>query len=151
VHRKKYFLERYMSETRRTDKETLRAEALQWWERGQQAQRRAAWSEIARRMAHEIKNPLTPIRLSAERLARNLLRGNGHRPVHRPVHLEDISNATSDHTPQLSEREQQLVRECTTLISDEVTALILQKRILFCGCWPELQERGFKWWTIQKT
>jgi PAS domain S-box-containing protein len=88
-----------------------------------EAQRRAAWSEIARRMAHEIKNPLTPIRLSAERLARNLLRGNGHRPVHRPVHLEDISNANSDHTPQLSEREQQLVRECTTLISDEVTAL----------------------------
>ena len=34
----------------------------------QQAQRQAAWGEVARRMAHEIKNPLTPIRLSAERL-----------------------------------------------------------------------------------
>ncbi len=33
-----------------------------------QAQRNAAWSEVARRLAHEIKNPLTPIRLSAERL-----------------------------------------------------------------------------------
>ena len=32
------------------------------------AQREAAWSEVARRLAHEIKNPLTPIRLSAERL-----------------------------------------------------------------------------------
>lgn len=32
------------------------------------AQRDAAWSEVARRLAHEIKNPLTPIRLSAERL-----------------------------------------------------------------------------------
>src|SRR5262249_57561895 len=40
-----------------------------------EAQRRAAWSEVARRMAHEIKNPLTPIRLSAERLAKNLLDG----------------------------------------------------------------------------
>ena len=33
-----------------------------------QAQRDAAWSEVARRLAHEIKNPLTPIRLSAERI-----------------------------------------------------------------------------------
>ncbi|MCY4285661.1 MAG: ATP-binding protein [Thiotrichales bacterium] len=33
-----------------------------------QAQRNAAWSEVARRLAHEIKNPLTPIQLAAERL-----------------------------------------------------------------------------------
>ena len=33
-----------------------------------QAQRHAAWSDVARRLAHEIKNPLTPIQLSAERL-----------------------------------------------------------------------------------
>ncbi|HSA80084.1 MAG TPA: ATP-binding protein, partial [Geminicoccaceae bacterium] len=37
------------------------------------AQRNAAWAEIARRIAHEIKNPLTPIRLSAERLKRKYL------------------------------------------------------------------------------
>jgi two-component system nitrogen regulation sensor histidine kinase NtrY len=35
------------------------------------AERAAAWSEVARRMAHEIKNPLTPIQLSAERIIRN--------------------------------------------------------------------------------
>jgi two-component system nitrogen regulation sensor histidine kinase NtrY len=34
------------------------------------AQRHAAWSEVARRIAHEIKNPLTPIRLAAERIQR---------------------------------------------------------------------------------
>jgi two-component system nitrogen regulation sensor histidine kinase NtrY len=34
------------------------------------AQRAAAWSEVARRMAHEIKNPLTPIQLAAERIAK---------------------------------------------------------------------------------
>jgi nitrogen fixation/metabolism regulation signal transduction histidine kinase len=34
-----------------------------------QAQRDAAWAEVARRLAHEIKNPLTPIQLSAERIA----------------------------------------------------------------------------------
>jgi nitrogen fixation/metabolism regulation signal transduction histidine kinase len=36
------------------------------------AQRTAAWSEVARRLAHEIKNPLTPIQLSAERLRHKL-------------------------------------------------------------------------------
>jgi len=39
------------------------------------AQRDAAWGEVARRLAHEIKNPLTPIQLSAERLRRRLLAG----------------------------------------------------------------------------
>jgi two-component system nitrogen regulation sensor histidine kinase NtrY len=34
------------------------------------AQRQAAWAEVAKRIAHEVKNPLTPIRLSAERLSR---------------------------------------------------------------------------------
>jgi two-component system, NtrC family, nitrogen regulation sensor histidine kinase NtrY len=38
------------------------------------AQRKAAWSDIARRIAHEIKNPLTPIQLSAERLKRKYLK-----------------------------------------------------------------------------
>jgi two-component system nitrogen regulation sensor histidine kinase NtrY len=38
------------------------------------AQRKAAWADIARRIAHEIKNPLTPIQLSAERLRRKYLR-----------------------------------------------------------------------------
>ncbi len=38
------------------------------------AQRDAAWGEVARRLAHEIKNPLTPIQLSAERLRRKYLK-----------------------------------------------------------------------------
>ena len=40
----------------------------------QSAQRKAAWADVARRIAHEIKNPLTPIQLSAERLKRRYLR-----------------------------------------------------------------------------
>jgi nitrogen fixation/metabolism regulation signal transduction histidine kinase len=39
------------------------------------AQREAAWGEVARRLAHEIKNPLTPIQLSAERIRRRCLPG----------------------------------------------------------------------------
>ncbi len=40
----------------------------------QSAQRKAAWADVARRIAHEIKNPLTPIQLSAERLKRRFTR-----------------------------------------------------------------------------
>lgn len=38
-----------------------------------QVQREAAWAEVARRLAHEVKNPLTPIRLAAERLRMKLM------------------------------------------------------------------------------
>jgi PAS domain S-box-containing protein len=73
-----------------------------------EAQRRAAWSEVARRMAHEIKNPLTPIRLSAERMAKNLLDARG------------AGNGKSGH---LNERQARLVRECTAMIDAEVATL----------------------------
>jgi two-component system nitrogen regulation sensor histidine kinase NtrY len=51
----------------------------------------AAWADIARRIAHEIKNPLTPIQLSAERLIRRYGKRHhrgprGLRPVHRHDH-----------------------------------------------------------------
>ena len=43
------------------------------------AQKVAAWREVARRLAHEIKNPLTPIQLSAERLRRHFSERTGAR------------------------------------------------------------------------
>ena len=73
-----------------------------------EAQRRAAWSEVARRMAHEIRNPLTPIRLSAERLARNLLGEAG---------------SSDPDSSGLSLRQVQMVRECTGMIGTEVATL----------------------------
>ena len=48
------------------------------------AQRSAAWSEVARRLAHEIKNPLTPIQLSAERLQHKLVKPSWPNPLTRP-------------------------------------------------------------------
>ena len=45
------------------------------------AQKQAAWREVARRVAHEIKNPLTPIALSAERIHRHLTRGTAPDPA----------------------------------------------------------------------
>ncbi len=53
------------------------------------AQRSAAWAEVARRLAHEIKNPLTPIQLSAERLQHRLghkLEGVDQALLQRSVH-----------------------------------------------------------------
>ncbi len=78
------------------------------------AQRAAAWSEVARRMAHEIKNPLTPIQLSAERIAKNYKRisengkqnGNGLR--------DDVAD---------EERVAAVISECTETISREVAGL----------------------------
>jgi PAS domain S-box-containing protein len=53
-----------------------------------QAQRDSAWGEVARRLAHEIKNPLTPIQLSAERLRRKLM------PVLQPDQADLVDRAT---------------------------------------------------------
>ena len=55
------------------------------------AQRNSAWADIARRIAHEIKNPLTPIQLSAERLKRKYaaeIKSDhaGFRAMHRDHH-----------------------------------------------------------------
>jgi len=63
-----------------------------------QAQRDAAWGEVARRLAHEIKNPLTPIQLSAERLQHKL-------------------------TPKLPEADAEMLKRATGTIVSHVAAL----------------------------
>ena len=67
------------------------------------AQRKAAWADIARRIAHEIKNPLTPIQLSAERLRRNYLKDIKKDPDTFRIctdtivrHVEDIGRMVDD-------------------------------------------------------
>lgn len=75
------------------------------------AQRVAAWSEVARRMAHEIKNPLTPIQLSAERIARTYRRVNSNGA---PEHNENGSGE-----PQVAA----VIDECTETIAREVAGL----------------------------
>lgn len=63
------------------------------------AQKAAAWHEVARRIAHEFKNPLTPIALSAERIARQLGRGGTSPEVER------------------------VLRQCSAIISREVESV----------------------------
>ncbi|HEX8354330.1 MAG TPA: ATP-binding protein, partial [Pyrinomonadaceae bacterium] len=84
------------------------------------AQRAAAWSEVARRLAHEIKNPLTPIQLSAERIARNFRRlGGGDESAAPPVPPTQPPNG---HAAE-RERVGRVVEECTATIGREVAGL----------------------------
>lgn len=73
-----------------------------------QAQRDSAWGEVARRLAHEIKNPLTPIQLSAERLRRKYIKTMSDQEVQvldRATHtiveqveaMKDMVNAFSEY------------------------------------------------------
>lgn len=63
------------------------------------AQRQAAWSEAARRIAHQIKNPLTPIRLAAERIARQSER----RSPELPAIVEQGCSAIVEHVLSMQE------------------------------------------------
>jgi len=62
-----------------------------------QAQRYAAWGEVARRLAHEIKNPLTPIQLSAERLEHRLAEKLG------PVEADVLARSTQTIVKQVAQ------------------------------------------------
>ena len=96
------------------------------------AQRDAAWSEVARRLAHEIKNPLTPIQLSAERLRHKFARKLGREDVElltRLTHtienqvdaLKSMVNAFADYasTPRLD------------LVDTDVNALVRELAELY--------------------
>ncbi|HEY9402344.1 MAG TPA: ATP-binding protein, partial [Pyrinomonadaceae bacterium] len=93
------------------------------------AQRAAAWSEVARRMAHEIKNPLTPIQLSAERIARNFRRlyGAGESSVETAPSNGGAAAGGGEGGIGLERGEEarvaQVVEECTTTITREVAGL----------------------------
>lgn len=96
-----------------------------------QAQRDAAWGEVARRLAHEIKNPLTPIQLSAERLEHKLadklnsadaevLTRSTQTIVNQVAALKSMVDAFAEYarSPQLNLQSldlNQLVREVLTL------------------------------------
>ncbi|QGM20879.1 HAMP domain-containing protein [Spiribacter sp. 2438] len=100
-----------------------------------QAQRDAAWGEVARRLAHEIRNPLTPIQLSAERLqlkvapaldgeAAALLERSTQTIVHQVEVMKDMVQAFSDYArpPALQRRPvdlNALIREVVELYRGE--------------------------------
>src|SRR6185503_13846973 len=82
------------------------------------AQRVAAWSEVARRMAHEIKNPLTPIQLSAERIAKSYRRATANSDQNG-ANGQSQSGGTKSEEPQVTA----VIDECTETIAREVAGL----------------------------
>ena len=73
------------------------------------AQRMAAWREVARRIAHEIKNPLTPIQLSAQRIQRRFSRAFGESVDDQETH--DLVNGCAETIVNQVETLRQLVNE----------------------------------------
>lgn len=110
-----------------------------------QAQRDAAWGEVARRLAHEIKNPLTPIQLSAERLRHkylatmsaeegDLLNRATHTIVQQVEAMKKMVQAFSDYarSPKLeivSFDLNQLVADVLELYRGETTALVIETHL----------------------
>ena len=59
------------------------------------AEKHAAWSDIARKIAHEVKNPLTPIKLSAERIQKKI--------IEKSINFTDIHNLTQTISKQVDD------------------------------------------------
>ena len=116
-----------------------------------QAQQEAAWSDVARRMAHEINNPLTPIQLSAERIRNRYLSKLGKEDqdflssstgtiIHQVEVLRDMVNAFGEFAkdPQLKFERfdfNQLLKETVDLFEEEKKAnyfkILLDDQIIF--------------------
>jgi nitrogen fixation/metabolism regulation signal transduction histidine kinase len=86
------------------------------------AQRASAWQEVARRMAHEIKNPLTPIQLSAERIAKRFaLTQNTKSKVQS--FLEVFKPKIEDPKPKTEDQTAKVIKDGTETILREVNSL----------------------------
>ncbi|MCY7377632.1 MAG: HAMP domain-containing protein, partial [Pyrinomonadaceae bacterium] len=98
------------------------------------AQRASAWQEVARRMAHEIKNPLTPIQLSAERIAKRFAVGSRQSAVGSQDEnqnakskvqsfLEVFKPKTDDRQINTAEQTAKVIKDGTETILREVNSL----------------------------
>jgi PAS domain S-box-containing protein len=76
------------------------------------AQKAAAWHEVARRIAHEMKNPLTPIALSAERIGRQIAKLTAEKPSAEKPDAGD--------SYQIPAEVLRILRECSVIIAAEV-------------------------------
>jgi len=96
------------------------------------AQRASAWQEVARRMAHEIKNPLTPIQLSAERIAKRFdaeVPRNGDAASVPPAVAGGLTRASEttggnlSRNPKSDDQTSKVIKEGTDTILREVQSL----------------------------
>lgn len=90
------------------------------------AQRASAWKEVARRMAHEIKNPLTPIQLSAERIAKRFAVENSEAETNgnrTQLADENQSHRTENQNTQPEDQTTKVIKDGTETILREVSSL----------------------------
>lgn len=86
------------------------------------AQRASAWQEVARRMAHEIKNPLTPIQLSAERIARRFAAAQNSTSKVQSF-LNVFKSKTDGDNQKTDEQNAKVIKDGTDTILREVNSL----------------------------
>jgi nitrogen fixation/metabolism regulation signal transduction histidine kinase len=86
------------------------------------AQRASAWQEVARRMAHEIKNPLTPIQLSAERIAKNFT-NNDAEEIYSQVNTGRHLLENKDQRLKTKDQIVKVIKDGTETILREVNSL----------------------------
>ena len=85
------------------------------------AQRASAWQEVARRMAHEIKNPLTPIQLSAERIAKRFQVQNPKSKVQSFLNV--FKPKSDEENTKTEEQNAKVIKDGTETILREVNSL----------------------------
>ena len=95
-----------------------------------QAQRASAWSDVARRIAHEIKNPLTPIQLSTERLKRKYLKQIKDDPATFEKCIETISRQV-DHMGKMVSEFSSFARMPASVMAKADLVSICQNAVLF--------------------
>ncbi|MGI8556679.1 MAG: ATP-binding protein [Pyrinomonadaceae bacterium] len=86
------------------------------------AQRASAWAEVARRMAHEIKNPLTPIQLSAERIAKRFAQSQNPKSKVQSF-LEVFKSKSDSETSIIEDPNAKVIKDGTETILREVNSL----------------------------
>ncbi len=86
------------------------------------AQRASAWAEVARRMAHEIKNPLTPIQLSAERIAKRFASAKSPKSKVQSF-LNVFKTKSEEENSKTEEQNAKVIKDGTETILREVSSL----------------------------
>jgi two-component system nitrogen regulation sensor histidine kinase NtrY len=105
----------------------------------QGAQRKAAWADVARRIAHEIKNPLTPIQLSAERLKRKYLKDITNDPETFAVCTDTIIRHVGD-IGRMVDEFSSFARMPTPVLKDEdLNEIVRQVAFLQRAATPEIK------------
>ncbi len=99
----------------------------------QKAQRSAAWSDVARRIAHEIKNPLTPIQLAAERLKRKYFKEITTEPETFARYTDTITRHVAD-IGRMVEEFVQFARMPAPHMSKENLVTLLEDAIFTQSC-----------------